>query len=157
MSSSPASSTGGRCRRHPDLATDPGGLCSTRFSVILSVVMRHSSSRQLLRLLLAVIVAAGMGLSVAKTSAMAAQMAAMPMAAMMHDGDCPDCPDQPGDSAMKAMFCGTICATPVVAPLPTAAFAPVGEKSADATALHRPLHGRTLLPDPDPPRTSDIG
>ncbi|AUX78652.1 hypothetical protein [Sinorhizobium fredii] len=119
--------------------------------------MKHRSVRQLVLVLLAVFVAAGMGLSVAQASDMAARMATMSDMAMPDHGDCQGCPDQPGDGGMKAMACGNICAAPVIAPLPLAAALPAGENLAFMAAPDLFLNGRTLPPDPDPPRTSDIG
>ncbi|MBP1882442.1 hypothetical protein [Sinorhizobium mexicanum] len=74
---------------------------------------------------------------------------------MSEHGDCQDCPDQP--DGMKAMACGNVCAAAVIAPLPLAALVPHGEKPASVLAPDLSLDGRTLSPDPDPPRTSDIG
>jgi hypothetical protein len=128
-----------------------------QFGAIVSAVMKHCSVRQLVLLLLTVFVAAGMGLSVAQASGMAAKMATMSDMAMSDEGDCQACPDQAGDSGLKAMACGNICAAPVVAPLPTAAFIPHGEKPTSDAALASLLIGRALPPDPYPPRTSDIG
>jgi hypothetical protein len=119
--------------------------------------MKHRSARQLVTLLLAVFVAVGMGLSAAQASGMAARMATMSDMAMPDHGDCQDCPDQPGDGGIKAMACGNVCAAPVIAPLPTAAVIPDGEKPASVVAPDLSLDGRSLSPDPDPPRTSDIG
>ncbi|MDK1373400.1 MULTISPECIES: hypothetical protein [unclassified Sinorhizobium] len=70
-------------------------------------------------------------------------------------GDCQDCPDQP--DGMKAMACGNVCAAAVIAPLPLAALVPDGEDPTSILAPDLSLDGRTLPPDPDPPRTSDIG
>ncbi|CZT37767.1 hypothetical protein GA0004734_00046680 [Rhizobium sp. 9140] len=77
---------------------------------------------------------------------------------MSAHGGCQDCPDQPGGNGMKAMACGNVCAAPVLATLPAAAV-PIllGDKVATSVAGDPLLHGRALLPDPYPPRTSDIG
>ncbi|WP_041410226.1 hypothetical protein [Sinorhizobium fredii] len=119
--------------------------------------MKHVSVRQLVVLLLAVFVAAGMGLAVGQASGMAAKMAVMSKMAALDHGDCQDCPNQPADSAMKAMACGNVCAAPVVAPLPIVAIVPTGEKAAPFAVGDLLLNGRASPPDPDPPRTSDIG
>ncbi|MEY9629010.1 hypothetical protein [Sinorhizobium fredii] len=132
-------------------------MCSREFGAILSGVMKHVSVRQLVVLLLAIFVAAGMGLAVGQASGMAAKMAVMSEMAASDHGDCQDCPDQPADSAMKAMACGNVCAAPVVAPLPVAAVVPTGEKPAPFAVGDLLLNGRGSPPDPDPPRTSDIG
>ncbi|WP_331374759.1 hypothetical protein [Sinorhizobium chiapasense] len=118
--------------------------------------MKHRSVRQLVLLLLAIFVAAGMGLSVAQASGMAARMATMSDMATPDHGDCQHCPDQP-ENSMKAMACGNVCAAPVLAPLPLAAVVPDGEKPASAVARDLFLDGTPPPPDPDPPRTSDIG
>lgn len=116
--------------------------------------MGHWSARKLVALLLAVFVAAGMSLSVAQASGMTARMATMSEMDMSAQGGCQDCPDQPGDSGMKAMACGNVCAAPVLATLPAAAVPVlVGEKAASLVAGDPLLHGRALAPDPYPPRT----
>jgi hypothetical protein len=97
-----------------------------------------------------------MGLSAAQASGMAARMARMADMAMSDHGGCQDCPEQSGDSGMKGMACGNVCAAPVIAPLPLAATVPAGRKLAFEVAPDLFLNGRTLPPDPDPPRTSDI-
>ncbi|MCA1493427.1 hypothetical protein I6F11_21150 [Ensifer sp. NBAIM29] len=119
--------------------------------------MKHWSVRQLTHLLLAVFLAAGMGISVAQAIGMAAMMATMSDMAMSAQGDCQGCPDQPSDSAMKAMGCGSICAAPMVSPLPTVAFVPPVDDPASEAIRDPLLVGRALQPDPDPPRTSDLG
>jgi len=118
--------------------------------------MKLWSVRQLVTSFLAVFVAAGMSLSVAHASGMAARMAMMSDMVMSGHGDCPDCPDQP-DNGMKAMACANACAAPVVAPLPLAAVVPAGDKPISVAAPDLFLDGRSLPPDPAPPRTSDIG
>lgn len=67
--------------------------------------MKRWSARQLVTFLLAVFVAAGMVLSIAQASGMAARMATMSDMAMPDHGDCQGCLDQPG-GGMKAMACG---------------------------------------------------
>ncbi|OCP36077.1 hypothetical protein BC360_26005 [Ensifer sp. LC163] len=118
--------------------------------------MKLWSVRQLVTSLLAVFVAAGMSLSVAHASGMAARMATISDMAMPDHGDCQDCPEPPPDS-VKTMACGNVCAAPAVAPLPIAVLLPIGETVASFAAGGLLLSGRALLPDPDPPRTSDIG
>ncbi|MDX0973324.1 hypothetical protein GOL21_26995 [Sinorhizobium medicae] len=120
--------------------------------------MRHWSARQLFALVLAVFIAAGMGLSVAQASGMTARMATMSEMDMSAQGGCQDCPDQPGDGGMKAMACGNVCAPLVLATLPGAAVPVlVGKKAASFVAGDPLLRSRALPPDPYPPRTSDIG
>ncbi|MCK3780224.1 hypothetical protein MZK49_26380 [Ensifer sesbaniae] len=117
--------------------------------------MKRWPVRQLGLLLLAVFVAAGMGLSVAQASGMAAKMATMGDMTMSDHGDCQDCPDQAGK--MTAMACGNVCAGPVVAPLPAATQVPAGNGPTPVAAREPFLFGWVWLPDPAPPRTSDIG
>jgi len=132
------------------------GLFLTQFGVIL-YVMTHWSARQLFALVLAVFIAAGMSLSVAQASSMSAQIATMTEMGMSAEGGCQDCPDQPGDSGMKAMNCGVACAAPVFAVLPASVLIPTSERAACFAVDDSLLRGRALLPDPYPPRTSDIG
>ncbi|MDW9488265.1 hypothetical protein GOA64_20355 [Sinorhizobium meliloti] len=133
------------------------GLYSHVFGAILSSVMRHWTVRQLSLLLLAVFVAAGMGLSAAQASGMAARMATMSEMAISAGAGCEDCPDQSPDSGMKAMACGTACAAPVLAALPTALPLPSCENAVSLLPRDTLLRGRALPPDPYPPRTSHIG
>ena len=76
---------------------------------------------------------------------------------MAGHGGCPGLSDKPGDNGIKAMACGGICATPVLAVLPVAALVAVVGKPASFATRAPLLHGRALPPDPHPPRSSDIG
>ncbi|MDW9364136.1 hypothetical protein CN172_20020 [Sinorhizobium meliloti] len=133
------------------------GLYSQVFGAILSSAMKHWTFRQLSLLFLAVFVAAGMGVSAAQASDMAASMATMSEMDMSAEGGCEDCPNQSPDSGMKTMACGTVCAAPVLAALPTALPLPSCEKAGSLLPRDTLLRGRALPPDPYPPRTSDIG
>lgn len=133
------------------------GLYSQVFGAILSSVMKHWTVRQVALLLLAVFVAAGMGLSAAQASGLAASMATMSEMAMSAERGCEDCPDQSPDNGMMALACGTVCAAPVLAALPTALPLPSCEKAVSLLPRDTFLRGRALPPDPYPPRTSDIG
>ena len=118
--------------------------------------MRRRSAGQLVAFLLAVFVAAGMSLSVAQASVLIVKLT--PMSEMdTSDEGCQGWPDQPRDGGMKAMACATVCAAPVLAPLPAATLMPLGEKSEPFAVLDPLLHGTGSPPDPYPPRTSDIG
>lgn len=129
-------------------------LYSRRFGAIL-FAMKRWPVRQFGLFLLAVFVAAGMSLSVAQASSMAAKMAAMAVMSMSDDGDCQDCPDQAG--GMKAMACGSLCAAPAIATLPVVVDVPAGDGPAPVAGRDPHLFGWVWPPDPDPPRTSDIG
>ena len=138
--------------------------CSRKGCLVFALVqdhspdaMRRSPVRQLLVLILAVLVTAGMGLSAVEASQMTVKMAiAADMGMAGHDG-CPGCPDGNGNNGMKAMPCAALCAAPLLAVLPQAE--PIGLITmASADPLVMPvLHGRVPTSDPVPPRTTDIG
>ncbi|MCS0463063.1 hypothetical protein [Rhizobium favelukesii] len=118
--------------------------------------MKRLSARKLVALFLAVFVAVGMSLSVAQTTGMSMKMAmASGMTGSMQDG-CPDCPDG-GDDGMKAMACGVVCTTPVLAVLPEGVSVPVVEQLASFPISSSLLRGTRAPPDLHPPRTTDIG
>ena len=118
--------------------------------------MRHVQARKLVALFLAVLIAAGMSLSVVRASAMAAQMAVMSGMEMPDHGGCPDCPGKADDNGMKAMTCSAVCVSPAIALLPLAAVLPHREKLVSAVASDLLLRGMNQPPDHGPPRTSDI-
>ncbi|OAP35321.1 hypothetical protein AU381_25960 [Sinorhizobium glycinis] len=118
--------------------------------------MKRWSARQLIPLLLAVFVAAGMSLSAAQASVMTAKMTTMAEMDMSSEAGCLDCPAYSPDSGMKAMACGVVCAAPVLAALPTALPLPSCETAVSLPPREALLHGRALPPEPYPPRTSDI-
>jgi hypothetical protein len=131
-------------------------LFSSQFGAILETAMKRWSIRQIFVLFLAVFVTTGMGLSVVRANDMALTMA-MPsdMGASGHDG-CAGCPG--GDSSgAKAMPCAVTCVAPVLALLPQVAPTPVAPVAATYPAYGAVLHGRAPVPDPGPPRTTDIG
>ena len=123
--------------------------------------MDRWSLRQLFGLVLAVLMAAGLSLSVAPASGLPAKTTMdgmMPMAADMggaSHGDCGGCPTK--DDAAKAMVCGTMCSAPVLATAPLIAPVKLVEIRGPFTAPEALRLGRTSRPDPYPPRPSDIG
>lgn len=118
--------------------------------------MKRWSVRQVLVLLLAVFVTAGMNLSAAQASDMTVKMAmASDMGASGHDG-CPGCPTGGVDDGMKAVACASICVAQVLAVLPQMAPTTIALVAASYPALAPVLHGRVLEPDHYPPRTTDI-
>jgi hypothetical protein len=123
--------------------------------MILMILMKRWSARQILALFLAVFVAVGTTLTTVQANTMTATMTmASGMGASGHDG-CRDCPK--GCDGMKSMVCASVCVAPVLTVLP---------QVAPMTFKHEPVrlsmqellhHGRTLVPDPPPPRPSNIG
>lgn len=115
------------------------------------------SARHLLALLIAVSVAAGLGMSPVQASAMAVKMA---MAADMgasgmgtpSDDGCSACPDQKSDNG-KMTVCPQACVAPAVAVLP-GGLALTTERLAPRPAPLPTafLHGQGAGPDPYPPR-----
>jgi hypothetical protein len=134
--------------------------------------MGWRSPKQILALLLAVLVAAGLSASVVRANGMAVTMAmthdmnaammpdmgAARTAAMSHadDGGCAACPKGLGDNA-SPMHCPPACAVPVVAVLPQElAVTMIGQMAPLFSSQYALLHGRNALPDPSPPRPSDL-
>ncbi|MER9894456.1 hypothetical protein NKJ40_20650 [Mesorhizobium sp. M0119] len=132
--------------------------------------MARLSPKRLLVMLLAVLVTAGFSLSAAQAAVMSARMAIdsrMIMAtdtgttdmAKMADakgGDCSACLKSSADND-KPMQCAPTCVAPVLAVLPQAL--PVTGWLRAELPPARPaafLHGRSLLPEPFPPRPSAL-
>ncbi|OQM74525.1 hypothetical protein [Manganibacter manganicus] len=115
------------------------------------------SARHLLALLIAVSIAAGLGMSPVQATAMAVKMAmAADMGAsrmgMTSDDGCSACPDQKSDNG-KMTVCPLACVAPAVAVLPgglgLATARPAPSPASLSTAF---LRGRDADPDPYPPR-----
>jgi hypothetical protein len=120
------------------------------------------SSRQGFVFLLAAFVATGFALSAVQASNMSVKMSmatdigiATDMG-MSSDGDCAAC-SAGSDDHGNPMYCPPVCITPILAVLP--------QDLAVATNVQRLqpflsplalLHGRSSLPDPYPPRPSDL-
>ncbi|QND68458.1 hypothetical protein HB777_33965 [Mesorhizobium loti] len=133
--------------------------------------MARLSPKHLLVMLLAVLLTAGFSLSAAQASVMSARMAMtgseMAMAtdtgmAKMSDmgtatdGDCKACLKGAGDIG-NPMHCPPTCIAPVLAVLPQDLAMTVVPLVSQPSALPTPLlHGRSSLPDPTPPRPSDL-
>lgn len=115
------------------------------------------SVRQLLALLIAVSVAAGLGMSPVQASAMTVKMAATSdmgasgMDMPSHYG-CSGCPDQiPDDGKMTA--CPQACVGPSLAVLPGGPALAVASPAPSFAPLPAAfLHERNAVPDPYPPR-----
>jgi hypothetical protein len=119
--------------------------------------MPRLTIRRMVVLLIAVFVTAGMDLPAVQASGMSGKM--MDMAASMAasmgasmGGHCHECGDSKGMAACVAAGCVAVAALPRSLEIPAASARPVHR-------LHPglALFGRDSVPDPYPPRTSDIG
>lgn len=130
-------------------------------------MMARCSPKQFLVMLLAVFLTAGFGLGGAQASVMSAEMmttmsdnatamypdADMTMSSDMA-GDCQACSESAGDKG-NPKHCPPTCIAPVLAVLPQDLAATTASRQ-QPTALPTPLlHGRSSLPDPSPPKSSD--
>lgn len=117
--------------------------------------MKRWSVRQVFAVLVAVFVTAGISLSFAQASDMAAKMAvASDMGASSYNS-CNACLPVGGDHA-KAMTCISGCVAPVFAVLPQAKAMVVAEAPTSFTVLPPLLRGTEPRPDFSPPRSTDI-
>lgn len=119
--------------------------------------MSHPLIRRIFALLLAVLVTVGMGLSAVQASTM--NMNAMDMGAgmaMAGMAKCNDC-GTPGDSKGMVVCTAPACAVQAAADAPLALVLDLDFVTVSHDALSRFLFGRETVPDPYPPRTSDIG
>jgi hypothetical protein len=118
--------------------------------------MKPSSVRKIFAVLLAVLVTAGLSLSVAQASDMAAKMSmATEMAASGHSG-CHACDGGDAGNA-KAATCAAVCA-PFLATLPQAAPMAVAEMATIAPLPEDELRrGTEPPPNRTPPRTLTLG
>ncbi|KUM28236.1 hypothetical protein AU467_34945 [Mesorhizobium loti] len=130
--------------------------------------MARLSPKHLLVMLLAVFLTAGFSLSAVQASVMSARMAgesamAMPAAGDMGKmaggamgEDCKACLKDSGGND-GAMHCPPDCIAPVLAVLPQDLAMTIVPRMQRPSALATPLlHGRSLLPDPSPPRPTAL-
>jgi hypothetical protein len=115
------------------------------------------SARHLLALLIAVSIAAGLGMSPVQASAMAVKMAmtadmgASGMSMPSEDG-CSGCPDQKSNGG-KMTVCPQACVAPAVAVLPGGLGLATARHALPPESLPTAfLRGRDADPDPYPPR-----
>ena len=120
-------------------------------------MMRYWSIRKLTALVLAVFVAAAMGLSAAQASGTTTKMATMIQMDMSHHGGCQGNSDNASGGGLKATACCAVCTTLAIAPLPEATHLTISGAPVSFASQEPLLHGRTSPPDPYPPRTSNIG
>jgi hypothetical protein len=114
------------------------------------------SSRQVFAFLLAIVVTTGFALSAVQASNMSVKMSMATDMGMGSDGDCAACPAGSDDHG-NPTYCPPVCIAPILAVLP--------QDLAVATNVQRLqtflsplalLRGRSSLPDPYPPRPSDL-
>jgi hypothetical protein len=117
--------------------------------------MDRLSAVRLFRLILAVLVAAGLSLPIAYAgSAPAKAPMAMEMgAAIQH---CPSCPKGDGAAHKAVMVCGNVCPAPILAAAPQIAEALHVRAAPLFARPQSPLRGRTSPPEPYPPKPSRI-
>lgn len=130
--------------------------CFRHVSRQRSCVMSRLSARQILNLVLAVLVAAGLSVSVAWAANPPAKAAVMAMdMSPAAPGDCQHCPaDRDGVKGM--VFCDGMCPAPILAVAPQIAAAEPIKGQALSAPRQSPLHGRTPPPEPYPPKPSRI-
>lgn len=117
----------------------------------------HSLRKQLIVLLLAVFVTAGMGLTAVQASNMNIKM--MDMASSMGKsggGSCNDC-GSPGDSSGMAACVMSGCVEPLAAGFPRVEVLDMAPAAVHRLHLDAALLGNGSSPNPYPPRTSHIG
>lgn len=118
--------------------------------------MYRWSVRQFLVACLAVFVTAGIGVSVVQASDMTVKMATASDMGAMADSGCKGCSGSGGDDG-ASVSCLPVCSAPGAAMLPEAQVVRVAPISRPVlSAPSRILVGRTALPDPYPPRSSDF-
>ncbi len=117
--------------------------------------MKRWSVRQLLILLFAVLVTAGIGSSVVQASNMATKMVMVSDMGASGQGHCGACPTGGKDDA-KPMACAPVCVVPLMAMLPHGASTLSMQMSEVFALRYRLPQGLISPPDPFPPRTTDI-
>ena len=117
----------------------------------------HCLSKQLIVLLLAVFVTAGMSLTIVQASNMSIKM--MDMASSMGKsggGSCNDC-GGPGDTSGMAACAASGCVAPLAVHTPSVAVLDMASVAIHNLHVDVALLGQGSSPDPYPPRTSHIG
>ena len=142
-----------------------------RFKVMPERMTRWSP-KQIFALLLAVFVTAGLSLTAVQASDMSVKMTMMSGSGMtmpsdtgtttMSDmgvtggGDCDACAGGTRDHGYP-MSCWPVCVAPVFAVLPQGlAVTTIGQMAQLYSSTFQLLRGRDSLPDPSPPRPSDL-
>ncbi|MGL4287290.1 MAG: hypothetical protein ACRCVA_13160 [Phreatobacter sp.] len=118
--------------------------------------MKRWATRRLVCLFLAVFITGAMGLSVVQASDMTAKMAIVSEMGASGQNSCQGCPAG-GDDGTTAMACAPGCVVPLLAVLPQTAPLMLGDKPVSVAARQPLFRGRTLPPDPHPPRAADVG
>jgi hypothetical protein len=116
--------------------------------------MSRLSARQILNLILAVLVTAGLSVSVARSAdspANAPVVMGMDMGVAAHK-HCHGCPA--GDDRAKMIVCGAMCSSPILGVAPQIALKSQVHVRALFALPSQPLRGKTPPPEPYPPKPS---
>ncbi len=113
-----------------------------------------SLSRRFLVLMLGAILALGMSLSAVRAGEMPVKMSMMAAAGMT--GHCKACGDKDGAAKVTAP-CTIGCAAPVLAVIPQTAPMKLVHERASLPEQDPLVLGRISSPDPDPPRSDNLG
>lgn len=120
----------------------------------LSNVIKRIPYQVVIALLLGLFMAAGLGPSAMSSNAMAVEMAATDHGGMAGGDCCPGCPDeQHNNSADCAMTCA-FCVTAVSSD--NSGITVLGIPANHAPGAMAAQRGRVRVPEPDPPKTSDL-
>jgi hypothetical protein len=122
-------------------------------SPLLVMLICMSLQRQIFVLLVGAFVGLGISLSAIQAGEMTTKMSAM--SGMDGSAKCNDCGDNGPSKAMTA--CSFGCVTPVFAMLPQVTPAKILPASTPLVRQHSLLRGGTFSPDPDPPRSNNLG
>lgn len=130
--------------------------------------MACSSPKHVIVMLLAVFLTAGLSFSAAQASVMSAKMTMMTGSGMTMpadvgtatgsamNGDCKACLKGASDNG-NPIHCAPVCVAPVLAVLPQVLAIRVVPRAQQPSALPAPfLRGRSSVPDPFPPRPTDL-
>ena len=118
-------------------------------------VMGRILSHRLVRTLLGALVALTMGLPAVQAGEMALKMAAPAGAVGPALGGCTGCAGM--DKSMDSEVCLQLCPAPVSGLVPTGRTLAAGHGSTPTLAENWSMAGRTIAPDPAPPRPHEIG
>lgn len=118
--------------------------------------MKRWTVRQLFGVVLAIFVAAGLGLSVVQASHMAATMTMAVDKGVSGEDGCAGCPGGGSDS-MKMAVCASVCVAPLLAVLPQAAPMPGVQTPPSFPSRDLLLIGRTSAPELHPPKPAHLG
>ena len=117
--------------------------------------MMRWSAKQVFVIVLAFLVTASMGLSVVQAATFMPEPTKMSMMTAMDNSNSNGCKQCIGDMDGKAMVCAPVCVAIVVSDQ-TVALLEVRHQQMFSMAFDIWLKGQSPVPDPYPPRTSNI-